>query len=347
MLAAAVAAFAAGAHGTDAAWPSHPIRIVVAQAPGGPPDLIGRFVAERLARALGSPVVVDNRPGASGIIGVEQVARSAPDGHTLLIATMSTHVLVPLVSAKVPYDPVGDFVPVSNLFRTIKALWVNAALPPRTLREFVDYAAARPGQLNYATGGVGSSNHVDAAWFVQAAGLDLVHVPYNGPAAGIAAVAGGDAQMMVVSITTGLPLAQGGRVRPLAVFGDRRAALLPGVPDGRRAGHGRGRSRRVDRADGARGHAAGHRRATQCGGHAYPARARDRRMGRPAGHGNRRRFARRFCPDARARPAALGRVRRTHAHRPPLGTHGKPDLCRPSPRTEPSRPIRARCCWSR
>jgi tripartite-type tricarboxylate transporter receptor subunit TctC len=238
LLAVAVAAFAGGAHGADADWPAHPIRIVVAQAPGGPPDLIGRFVAERLARGLGSPVVVDNRPGASGIIGVEQVARSLPDGHTLLIATMSTHVLVPLVSAKVPYDAVGDFVPVSNLFRTIKALWVNAALPPRSLREFVDYAAARPGQLNYATGGVGSSNHVDAAWFVQAAGLDLVHVPYNGPAAAIAAVAGGDAQMMVVSITTGLPLAQGGRVRPLAVFGDRRAALLPGVPTAAEQGMG-------------------------------------------------------------------------------------------------------------
>ena len=238
VLAAAVAVFAAGAHGADVVWPAHPIRIVVAQAPGGPPDLIGRFVAERLARALGSPVVIENRPGASGIIGVEQVARSVPDGHTLLIATMSTHVLVPLVTAKVPYDPISDFVPVSNLFRTIKALWVNAALPPRTLREFVEYAAARPGQLNYATGGVGSSNHVDAAWFVQVAGLDLVHVPYNGPAAGIAAVAGGDAQMMVVSITTGLPLAQGGRVRPLAVFGDRRSVLLPGVPTAAEQGMG-------------------------------------------------------------------------------------------------------------
>jgi len=221
---------AGSARGTDAAWPSRPIRIVVAQAPGGPPDLIGRFVAERLTQALGSPVVVENRAGASGIVGVEHVARSAPDGYTLLVATMSTHVLVPLVSAHVPYDAVGDFVPVSNLFRTIKALWVNAALPPRTLREFVDYAAARPGQLNYATGGVGSSNHVDAAWFTQDARLDLVHVPYNGPAAGIAAVAGGDAQMMVVSITTGLALAQGGRVRPLAVFSDRRSPLLPAVP---------------------------------------------------------------------------------------------------------------------
>jgi tripartite-type tricarboxylate transporter receptor subunit TctC len=238
VLAAAAMLATACARGADVAWPSRPIRIVVAQAPGGPPDRIGRFVAERLTQVLGAAVVVENRAGASGIVGVEHVARSAPDGHTLLVATMSTHVLVPLVSAHVPYDPVGDFAPVANLFRTVKALWVHAALPPRTLREFVDYAAARPGALNYATGGVGSSNHVDAAWFVQAAGLDLVHVPYNGPAAGIAAVAGGDAQMMVVSITTGLPLAQGGRVRPLAVFGDRRAALLPGVPTAAEQGMG-------------------------------------------------------------------------------------------------------------
>ena len=152
------------ARGADVAWPSRPIRIVDAQAPGGPPDRIGRFVAERLTQVLGAAVVVENRAGASGIVGVEHVARSAPDGHTLLVATMSTHVLVPLVSAHVSYDPVGDFAPVANLFRTVKALWVHAALPPRTLREFVDYAAARPGALNYATGGVGSSNRVAAAW---------------------------------------------------------------------------------------------------------------------------------------------------------------------------------------
>lgn len=238
VLAVTAILFAGSARGADVAWPSRPIRIVVAQAPGGPPDRIGRFVAERLTQVLGAAVVVENRAGASGIVGVEHVARSAPDGHTLLVATMSTHVLVPLVSAHVPYDPVGDFAPVANLFRTVKALWVHAALPPRTLREFVDYAAARPGALNYATGGVGSSNHVDAAWFSRVAGLDLVHVPYNGPAAGIAAVAAGDAQMMVVSITTGLPLARGGRVRPLAVFSDRRSPLLPAVPTAAEQGSG-------------------------------------------------------------------------------------------------------------
>jgi tripartite-type tricarboxylate transporter receptor subunit TctC len=156
-LVAASAAVAA----PDATWPERPIRIVVAQAPAGPPDLVARFVAEPLGRALGTPVVIDNRPGAGGIIGVDAVSRAVPDGYTLLIATLSTHALVPHVAAKVPYDPVRGFVPVANLFRSVKVLWVSAALPVKTLPEFVAYASARPGTLNFASGGVGSSNHVD------------------------------------------------------------------------------------------------------------------------------------------------------------------------------------------
>ena len=220
----------------DTPWPDRPIRIVVAQAAGGPPDLIARFVSEPLGRALGTPVVVDNRPGASGIIGVEHVARAAPDGHTLLIATLSTHALVPHVAANVPYDPVRDFVPVANLFRSVKAIWVNQSLPVRTLSEFIAYAAARPGQLNFASGGVGSSNHVDAELFTSATGLDLVHIPYNGPSAAIAAVASGEVHMMIVSITTGIALAQGGRIRPLAVLSAERSLLLPDVPTGKEQG---------------------------------------------------------------------------------------------------------------
>jgi tripartite-type tricarboxylate transporter receptor subunit TctC len=220
----------------DAPWPSRPVRIIVAQAPGGPPDLIGRYVAEKLSRNLGAPVIVDNRPGASGIIGIDQAAHATPDGHTLVIATLSTHALVPHVAASVPYDPLRDFVPVSNLFRSIKAVWISAALPAQTLPEFVTYAAARPGQLNFGSGGVGSSNHVDAELFKSAARIDLAHVPYNSPSAAIAAVASGDVQMMIVSITTGLPLAQAGRVRPLVVFSADRSPLLPGVPTAGEAG---------------------------------------------------------------------------------------------------------------
>jgi tripartite-type tricarboxylate transporter receptor subunit TctC len=230
------ATFAPAALAAEAAWPARPVRIIVAQAPGGPPDLIGRYVAERLGRSLGTPVVVENRAGASGIIGIVEGARAQPDGHTLVVTTLSTHALVPHVAANVPYDPLRDFAAVSNLFRSIKAVWINPRIPARTLPEFVALAKARPGELNFASGGVGSSNHVDVELFKAATGIDLVHVPYNGPSAGIAAVASGDVQMMIVSITTGVGLAQGGKVRPLVVFSEERSPLLPDVPTGRELG---------------------------------------------------------------------------------------------------------------
>jgi tripartite-type tricarboxylate transporter receptor subunit TctC len=220
----------APAHAAESAWPARTVHLVVAQAAGGAPDVVARFIAEPLARALGVPVVVENRPGASGIIGVNLARQAAPDGYTLLLGTASTLVLVPQVSAAVPYDTLRDFAPVANLVRSIKVLWVNAALPVQTTREWIAYARARPGKLNYATGGVGSSNHVDMQLVNATAELDLVHVPYNGPSAAISAVALGDAQAMIVSIGAGLGLAQSGKIRPLAVFADRRSPLLPGVP---------------------------------------------------------------------------------------------------------------------
>ncbi len=219
-------------------WPSRPIRIVVSQAPGGPPDRIGRFVAEGLARSLGVPVTVENRPGASGVIGADYAMRAAPDGYTLLIATLSTHVLVPATAERPPYDALRDFAPVINLHRSIKALFVPDALPPRTLAEFVAYAKERPGELNYATQGAGSSNHVDMELFRATAGIDLAHIPYNGPAAGISAVASGEAQAMIVSVTTGLGAAQAGKVRALALFAATRTPLLPDVPTAAEAGFG-------------------------------------------------------------------------------------------------------------
>ncbi|CAG0983588.1 hypothetical protein BURK1_01875 [Burkholderiales bacterium] len=234
----ALAASCAFAQPASTEWPARPIRIIVAQAPGGPPDRIARFVAEPLARALKVPVTIENRPGASGIIGAEAAMRAAPDGHTLLIATLSTHVLVPATTGQAPFDAVRDFAPVINLHRSVKVLWVPSTLPPRSLAEFVAHARAQPGVLNFATGGAGSSNHVDFELFRQATGVDLVHVPYNGPAAGIAAVAGGEAQAMIVSVTTGAGPLQAGRVRALVVFAGRRSTLLPEVPTAAQAGLG-------------------------------------------------------------------------------------------------------------
>ena len=235
---AIVAAGAPRAHAAEAG-PLQTVRIIVAQAPGGPPDLIARVLEAPLERAWRVPIVVENRPGASGIIGVEAGARAKPDGYTLLVGTQSTHALVPHVNARVPYDPIGDFVPVVNLFRSIKVLWVNAALPIRDARQWIAEAKAHPGAVDYASGGVGSSNHVDMEAVAASLGVALHHIPYNGPAAAIAAVARGDAQAMIVSIGTGLPLAQAGRVRALAVFADRRSPLLPDAPTAAEAGLGR------------------------------------------------------------------------------------------------------------
>ena len=207
----------------DIPWPTRTVHIIVAQATGGPPDLIARFIAGPLGRALGVPVVVDNRPGASGIIGASAAAQAAPDGYTLLIGTLSTHALVPHASANVPYDALRDFTPVANLFRSIKVLWVPSSLAVTTTSEWIRYVKARPGALNFASGGVGSSNHIDFELLMSTAGLDMVHVPYNGPSAAIVAVANNDAQAMIVSVGTGLPLMQSGRIRALTVFGDRRS----------------------------------------------------------------------------------------------------------------------------
>lgn len=225
--------------GDEAAWPSRAVHIIVAQAPGGPPDLIARFVGERLGRALGVPVVIENRPGASGIIGIDAAAQAAADGYTLVIATLSTHALVPNVNAHVSYHPVRDFAPIINLYRSIKALWINAALPVRRFHEWVDYVRRRPGELNFASGGVGSSNHIDMVLLQSVTGVDMVHVPYNGPRAAIAAVASGDAHAMIVSIGTGIGLAKAGRIRPLLLFGDHRSPSLPDVPTTGEAGLGR------------------------------------------------------------------------------------------------------------
>ena len=224
------AGIVATASAADAAWPTHLVRIVVAQAAGGTPDMIARFIADPLARALDVPVVVENRPGANGIIGANLVRQSPADGYTLMIGTVSTLVLTPMVTANVPFDAQRDFAPVANLFRSVKVLWINAALPITNVDEWVAYARARAGKLNYASGGVGSTNHIDMEIFNGETGIEMVHVPYNGPAAAIAAVASGEAQAMIVSIGGGLALAQAGKVRGLAIFAEKRSPLLPNTP---------------------------------------------------------------------------------------------------------------------
>jgi tripartite-type tricarboxylate transporter receptor subunit TctC len=202
----------------------------VPTAPGGAGDLIARYVAEELAAALKATVVVENRSGGSGVIGNDLVAHAPADGYTLLFATSATHIIAARTLAHLPYDPLRDFTPVIDIGYATSVVVVNAGLPIRSLGDLIDYARAHPGELNYASSGAGSANHVDTEAFAAVAGIRLTHIPYRGTADGYRALLNNEVQVMFGAITSALPYIQAGRVRPLAVLVDRRSPLLPDVP---------------------------------------------------------------------------------------------------------------------
>jgi tripartite-type tricarboxylate transporter receptor subunit TctC len=215
-----------------------PIRLVVPTASGGAADLVARQVAERLGHALRNTVVVESKPGASGVIGSELVAHAAPDGYTLLFATSATQVINAYAIGKLPYDPLRDFAPIINLGYVTSVVVVNPALPVHTIAELIAYARARPGTLNYASSGTGSANHIDTEVFAALAGIHLVHIPYRGTADGYRALLRNEVQLMFGSITSALPYIRAGTLRALAVLVDRRSPLLPDVPTIAQAGLG-------------------------------------------------------------------------------------------------------------
>jgi tripartite-type tricarboxylate transporter receptor subunit TctC len=219
-----------------AEYPSRPIHIVVPSATGGAGDTLARHIAELLAGTLGTPVIVDNKPGGSGVIGNDLAARASPDGYTLLFATSATHIIAAHATARPTFDPLRDFTPVINVGYATSVVVVNPALPVRTLGELIAYAKTRPGQLNYASSGVGSANHVDTEVFAGLAGIDLVHVPYRGTADGYRALLANEVQVMFGAITSALPYVQAGKLRPLVVLVDTRSPLLPDVPTIAQAG---------------------------------------------------------------------------------------------------------------
>ncbi len=219
-----------GARHTGDGWPSRSVRIVVPQAVGGTADLVARMLGERLEAELGAPFVVDNRPGANGLIGTDAAKRSAPDGHTLLLASTATHVMAPSVLPNVTFDPLADFAPVVNIAWQTKVALVSTALPVATLAEFVDYARARPGVLNYASTGIGSSSHLDTELLASTAGIALHHVPYRGSGQTMAAISTGEVHVLLASVTASLGAIRTGQVRALAILGDRRSRQLPHVP---------------------------------------------------------------------------------------------------------------------
>lgn len=206
------------------------IHLVVPQAPGGTSDLVARVLGERLEVALGVPVVIENRPGANGVIAAEFVARAAPDGGALLVASTATHAMAPHLASSPHVDLQRDFVAVAPIALQTKLFLASQAVPVFGLAALVAYARARPGALNYASVGVGTSSHVDTELFARLAGLDLVHVPYRGSAQAVQALVADEVQVLLASMIPAMPAVDAGQVRALAILAVRRSPLLPGVP---------------------------------------------------------------------------------------------------------------------
>jgi len=221
-------ALAAGIAGAQP-FPSRPVRFVVPSAPGGGTDITARIVAPKLSEFLGQQVVVENRAGASTMIGGEVVARAAPDGYTLLVG-ISTLAINPAMVRKVPYDALKDFAPISQLVATANLLVTHPSLPVRTVKDLVAFARPRPGQLLFASAGVGTNPHLSVELFQSLTGIKMVHVPYKGSGQGIVDVVAGHVPVMMPSILTGLPFAKSGRLRALGVTGVKRAAGAPDIP---------------------------------------------------------------------------------------------------------------------
>jgi tripartite-type tricarboxylate transporter receptor subunit TctC len=213
------------------AWaPTRAIRFVVPFPAGGATDVVARVLGERMQETLGQPVVVENRTGAGGNIGVENVVRSPADGHTILMGTTGTLTVNPHLYSTLGFDPLRDLAPVSMAFTTDHVLIVNPQVPARTAQEFLALVRAQPGRLSYGSAGAGSSTHTVPELFKLAARVDITHVPYRGSAPALNDVVAGNVQVMLDQIPSAIGQIQAGRVRALAVTGARRSALLPDVP---------------------------------------------------------------------------------------------------------------------
>lgn len=211
-------------------YPSAPITLVVPFPGGGGTDSIGRAVAQAMAKSLGQPVIVENRPGATGALGTLQVVRAKPDGYTLLLGSNGTISINPSLDKKLPYNPVRDLTPVSTIASVPFLLVANNEFAANNIQELIQIAKAEPGVVNFASTGTGSTNHLVGEMLKSKAHLDMVHIPYKGAAPAMNDVAGGTVQFMSGDINTLLPMIQGGKLKPLAVTGSKRSALIPKVP---------------------------------------------------------------------------------------------------------------------
>jgi tripartite-type tricarboxylate transporter receptor subunit TctC len=211
-------------------YPSKPIRVIVPQAPGSATDVVTRIVGNKLTEALGQSFVVDPRPGAGGSLGTEMAAKSPPDGYTLVMGHNSSHGANPAIYAKLPYDAIRDFAPIISVVSTPYVLTVHPSLPVKSTRELIALAKARPGELNYASAGNGSTHHLSGELFKTMAGIDIVHVPYKGTTPAISGLIAGETSIMFNTVVSIQPHLKSGRLRGLAVTTPKRSAFLPELP---------------------------------------------------------------------------------------------------------------------
>ncbi|MFO0120462.1 MAG: Bug family tripartite tricarboxylate transporter substrate binding protein [Burkholderiales bacterium] len=223
------AATLAQAQTPASAYPGRPVKLVVPFPAGGATDLTARLLAGKLAEAWNQPVLVENRPGASGMIGGEQVARATPDGLTLLV-TITTHIQNPALFAKIPYDALKDFEPISQICLSYLVLAVKPEFPARDVREFSALVKANPGKYTFGSFGTGSSSHIVGERFARNQGLDMAHVPYKGAAPLVTDLIGGQVSSSWIDVSTATQHLAAGRLKPLVVTGGKRAPMLPNVP---------------------------------------------------------------------------------------------------------------------
>ena len=228
--AAALAMSFTGQAGAADAYPAKPVTLIVPWAAGGSTDILARVLSEHLTRSLGQPVIVDNKPGASGNIGSAMVARAQPDGYTLLIGSMSTHAMNPALMANMPFKGVDDFTPLGLLAYVTNTMVVNPSVPANNVKELIAYAKANPGKLAYASAGPGSTNHLSAVLFEKMAGVQMLHVPYKGGAPAVVDTVAGQTQLLFSAGTQTLTHVKAGKLKLLAVTEAKRSPLLPNVP---------------------------------------------------------------------------------------------------------------------
>ncbi len=228
--AAALSALAPAVFAADAVYPSRPIRLIVPFGAGGSTDMVARLLAEKMGPILGQTVVIENKGGAGGSISASEIAKSAPDGYTIGMATVSTHGANPAIMTKLPYDAKKDFAPITNVMSVPSVFVVHPSVPAKTMKEFIALAKAHPGKYTFASPGTGSLGHANIENFMNLAGIELLHIPYKGAGQALTDALGGQVNAMTDNLPSSLSNIQAGKLRPLAVLAFKRAEVLPDVP---------------------------------------------------------------------------------------------------------------------